>query len=822
MTVSFDIGTLASTTFTSMLGARAVVKADGQGPFVLTVTKATSFEDSPTKATSFVDSPTALPMRMSILGTAEATISGVSVAAISTEDNGAGTMYYYFPITFSSATVDTYASVILAPGFITDSSGATYYASAATTGLTVAWTPTVALVLSGAPSTSVTTRVGGLPSSDATLLLKVTYSGGTPGGVTTMTCNPAGTTLKDAAPSATYSPWSAHGLTLTGAVQTISSTYALFPFTIGGQASGGTYQLNAADGACWARSTALLSMVLILALAGRGGAEQRRKSIVILEEAEAGAADAEGEAGAESAAGAEGAELAGAAESSSPSGGVCEAVPAEPPTMLTEPLQERFGVAGGAEQRRKSIVILEVAEAGAADAEGVAGAESAAGAEGAELAGAAESSSPSGGVCDVTEMAATARLERVEGGGTKEGTLPAEVEGLHAEYRKALATCEAMPYDMLDMDSVGPACAAALFEGDFRAWCAKIATLDARMGVIVKMALDNMPAVHGRLKLLDAFEDLLERPRVQEIVDRERVMLIKLYAVDLRRVAETLVTCRDDPPIGANLPPVAGALFWCCSLRARVNEPLARVMRALAASTAVDPRSLSVNVDPTLVCLLREVKYFLFLSLPVPASALAVYSRADTYQRQAGQLDILPARYNEVLRELLSFEAELVKPQLRRCDAVLAAGIREDLDWTSPHIDTFNIEATAVTAVCDTHAQLKSGVHEIAAELSRWSSEPLWARKPKPMTVDELGAMLRQLRTARYAAVTEGGRNIERRLRETAQVLKITTGGAVGGGTAAALAGGSGRVRCFVEQRRMRMSAGVRAGPTRRARVLGV
>ncbi len=50
---------------------------------------------------------------------------------------------------------------------------------------------------------------------------------------------------------------------------------------------------------------------------------------------------------------------------------------------------------------------------------------------------------------------------------------------------------------------------------------------------------------------------------------------------------------------------------------------------------------LTVNFDPALVKLLREVKYFLLLGLEVPGSALEIFQKAETFRRQTGNLDLL-------------------------------------------------------------------------------------------------------------------------------------------------------------------------------------
>lgn len=62
---------------------------------------------------------------------------------------------------------------------------------------------------------------------------------------------------------------------------------------------------------------------------------------------------------------------------------------------------------------------------------------------------------------------------------------------------------------------------------------------------------------------------------------------------------------------------------------------------------------LSVNFDPALVRLLREVKYFLLLELDVPESALTIYKRAEMFRQQTGNLDLIVNLYNGMMTDLV-------------------------------------------------------------------------------------------------------------------------------------------------------------------------
>ena len=81
------------------------------------------------------------------------------------------------------------------------------------------------------------------------------------------------------------------------------------------------------------------------------------------------------------------------------------------------------------------------------------------------------------------------------------------------------------------------------------------------------------------------------------------------------------------------------------------------------------------NFDPSLVWLLRGVKYFLLLGLNVPDSALQVYQSAEIYCSWTGNLDIIVSIYNAILNQLLPVEKPLVAPYLAKFDEVIGKGI---------------------------------------------------------------------------------------------------------------------------------------------------
>ena len=69
---------------------------------------------------------------------------------------------------------------------------------------------------------------------------------------------------------------------------------------------------------------------------------------------------------------------------------------------------------------------------------------------------------------------------------------------------------------------------------------------------------------------------------------------------------------------------------------------------------------LSVNFDPVLTRLLREVKYLLLLGIEVPPKAQELFNKVDVYRTQSGNLDIIVGMYNDILTTLLPVEKPLL------------------------------------------------------------------------------------------------------------------------------------------------------------------
>lgn len=409
-------------------------------------------------------------------------------------------------------------------------------------------------------------------------------------------------------------------------------------------------------------------------------------------------------------------------------------------------------------------------------------------------------------------------LAKIEIGGTKGKTLTTSVHQIHADFVAAVETIQSVGYDVMDLD-------AKEFDDDFYEFRARIKELERRLGSVVTQGFDDCSSVTGHFKLLDSFEGLLERPLVQDELEKKHSVLIEAYSRDLQAVQQMFMDSRDDPPITSNLPPTAGALGWCHGLKERVQQPMQKlkslnraVMEREEAKDLVkaytqlvasleefkhakieawgqsiesssqaqlklpllrreaETHTLHVNFDPALVRLLREVKYFLLLGLEVPDPALEIHKKSEVFRRQTGNLDLIVNMYNGIQTSLLPVERPLVKSHLDKIDQVLAKGLRS-LNWKSHGIDLFITESMAdVREASALLATMKTNLHRVVELMEGWSSERLIERASKPVNIEDFNEQSKPLRLTRYAVIREGGNEVHKLLKDTNKRLRVSNG----------------------------------------------
>jgi dynein heavy chain len=412
------------------------------------------------------------------------------------------------------------------------------------------------------------------------------------------------------------------------------------------------------------------------------------------------------------------------------------------------------------------------------------------------------------------------KLQKIEIGGTKGKTLTATVKQIFTEFEKAVETFKAVDYDIMDI-------AAKQFDDDFYAFRTNIKELERRLASVLTQGFDDADTIYGRFKLLESFEGLLTRPIIQDELEKKHITLLDSYKQDLKAVQMIFLEFKplvdslaDKSPVPKNMPPVTGAINWARGLMDRIKEPMeklsslsqavlereefkdvqklyANLMKALTEyqsqridewATEVEATAkeklkksllyrddqglVKVNFDPGLVRLLREVKHFHLMSLPIPESASEIFAKNEIYRAQNASLDHIVGMYNEIKQDLLPVEEPLLDDRIKKMDQTLEPGLRE-LKWRSQNINEFIQQSLGVVReVSTTVKTMQANLNKIKEIMHKWADKPLIERKAKPMNADDFDQAYKAAVAVRHSEIVTGGRDINRLIKETSECVK--------------------------------------------------
>jgi len=201
------------------------------------------------------------------------------------------------------------------------------------------------------------------------------------------------------------------------------------------------------------------------------------------------------------------------------------------------------------------------------------------------------------------------KLTKIEIGGTKVKLLTQTINEIFREFEIAqqnfLATNE--QYDMIDISN-------RKFDDDFYKFRCRIKELERRLASVLTQGFDDQDTIIGKFKLLESFEGLLNRPIIQDELEKKHIQLLELYKQDLKIVqsifleGKALVDKVDErAPIPINMPPIAGALFWITGLYERIKEPMDKLSQL---SQAIQDREEYKDVHKLYTSLCNNLKEY--------------------------------------------------------------------------------------------------------------------------------------------------------------------------------------------------------------------
>ena len=412
------------------------------------------------------------------------------------------------------------------------------------------------------------------------------------------------------------------------------------------------------------------------------------------------------------------------------------------------------------------------------------------------------------------------KLEKVEVGGTKGKTLTTSVRQIFADFQQAVSKFHSIEYDILSVESKE-------FDDDFYEFRCSIKELERRIGSVISQGLDDCTTISMTFKLLDSFEGLLEREIIAHDLEEKRMRLLQSYAEDIRTVYRIFNAEKESPCITNNKAPSSGAVSWVQGLKARIEQPMLKFKNFKETSvsqeyeellksytqthavlcdyekaqynkwtsevgTAIEEKlkcsllvrvqhglysMVKTNFDPVLVRMLREVKYFLLLGFSVPESTMKIYERNDELRGYIANLDVICTIYNTIQKDLLPVEKPLFEKKLEDIDKALEKGL-DTLNWNSHKIDNYISEVmNMVKELHKTLTVIKENIESTREILKSWEENTMFERKDGQVySVEDFKEAHEAVRSARYAAIEEGGKGIKKNLANSNRILKVSKG----------------------------------------------
>ncbi|NWU90022.1 DYH9 protein, partial [Upupa epops] len=180
---------------------------------------------------------------------------------------------------------------------------------------------------------------------------------------------------------------------------------------------------------------------------------------------------------------------------------------------------------------------------------------------------------------------------------------------------------------------------------------------------------------------------------------------------------------------------------------------------------------ITVNFNPQLVSVLREVKYLSGGQMgDIPPTAAEIYASKVSYRHMVAKLELMANRYNKVLKTVLEVEYPLIQGQLRDIDLKLKEA-EETLNWKVEGVwDHISVVMDGVHDLEWRIQKAKSNVEEIQTLVQSWVS-PIFERKDsKRDSLLSLEICQDQL-AKRYSLIREAGQRIHSLVEENQSLL---------------------------------------------------
>ncbi|XP_051576060.1 dynein axonemal heavy chain 5 [Myxocyprinus asiaticus] len=311
---------------------------------------------------------------------------------------------------------------------------------------------------------------------------------------------------------------------------------------------------------------------------------------------------------------------------------------------------------------------------------------------------------------------------------TYNALLDSKIEGLETKatrFQAIVLTMKKKQYSFLDQRRTD-------FDQDYDAFCKQTSELHNQLKTFMDNTFDKIQNTQRALNVLKQFERL----GIPDLGISEKYQkILQNYGKDIEMVSRIYTKQKLDPPIGRDLPPIAGKILWARQLYRRIQEPMdlfqqqpgllstsdakqiirnynrvAKVLLefemlyhhswmsqidvvklGLQASLLVkSPETgvLYVNFDPQIPTQIRETDCMIRMGLEIPPLASILQQRKDVLKKNYNRLQLMLMENARVRSKIQPAFEQLLMPHVAKVDDAILPGLTS-LNWTSLNIEKY-------------------------------------------------------------------------------------------------------------------------------------
>ncbi|KAL4616938.1 dynein heavy chain 5, axonemal [Arapaima gigas] len=312
-----------------------------------------------------------------------------------------------------------------------------------------------------------------------------------------------------------------------------------------------------------------------------------------------------------------------------------------------------------------------------------------------------------------------------------------KIEGLETmatRFQAAVLAVKKKQYNFLDQRRTD-------FDQDYDEFYKSTKELHDQLKDFMENTFDKIQNTARALDILKKFERL----GIPGLGIHEKYQKVLLnYGRDIEMVSRIYTKQKGEPPIGRNLPPVAGKIMWVRQLFRRIQEPMElfqqhpgvlstpqakRIIRSynrvaqvllefevlyhrgwmrqievakagLQATLLVrspETGELFVNFDPQILTQIRETDLMTRMDLEIPRFAVVLLQQQHTLKKNYNKLQLILTENARVRAKIQTVFKQLAMPHVAKVDKALLPGLTS-LNWTSLNIEKYINSITSALA----------------------------------------------------------------------------------------------------------------------------